>query len=225
MMRIQKINLLKNALNTWNIYLVSIFGATVAAVILKTLAENRFIGISIVVLLIAKYILNLDIDDQELYDQINRFFENHPVIKQIFQNRMGKIQDRLEKLKDIFPDKAETFDQVIDSIELILETLGLANKRPVISEPYPLNNENYVDRNLSKVYITVNDPEEDPFNIRIHGDNISEQLLTNQFNDTFSAPLDIPLPANKEIIWHVNASTTDGSKWTNATYKFTTFYE
>jgi hypothetical protein len=188
--------------------------------------KNDFEGLNIIILLISKYILHLeDISDQELLNQINLYLQDHPKIKDSIKTTLEKIQIKLADLKNKYPDKAENIDQIIDSIDVLLEDIGLKNKRPVVTEPYPAQEAVNIDCNLSKVFITVNDPEGDPFNVRIHGDYISQVLLTNQYNGTFNALVSTPLPAKTEIFWHVNVSSADASKWTNNTYMFTTFYE
>lgn len=221
----QKITNFKNLLNSWNLYFNPILGVTVALFLLKLMAKNGFTGINIVLLVFAKGFLHLDISEQRLRDEIKLFFNKHPIYRNVFNNSFNRWQDRLEKLKNIFPKLTETFDGIIEFIEIFRENWGFKNNRPIIIDYFPSDDAKNVDRNLSKVYVIVEDPEGDPFNIRIHGDYISEIDLTGQYNNTFSAPLITPLPANKEIVWYVNASTEDGVKWTNSTYKFTTFYE
>jgi hypothetical protein len=225
-MRAQRLKLIKDGLASWNLYLNSILGATAAALILKVMKENGFIGLNIAILLISKYILHLEnIDDEELINQINLYLEKHPKIKDYLETALETIQIKLAELKSKYPDKASDIDKTIDSIEMLLENLGLRNKRPVVTDPYPAKEAINIDCNLSKVFITINDPEGDPFNVRIHGNYISEVLLTNRYNSTFNAIVATPLPAKSEIFWHVNVSNIDGSKWINNTYMFTTFYE
>jgi hypothetical protein len=91
---------------------------------------------------------------------------------------------------------------------------------PTLSNEAPTNNTEGVSRNWAKVNITISDLDGDTLNWTIHGAHVTTSYGANAVNGTYRANLITPLPTNTWVYWYVNV--TDGSLWTNATYRFKT---
>jgi len=128
----------------------------------------------------------------------------------------------LNNRKQKSPNLENLLDKIIDSLERLLESIGLQNKRPVLSEETPKDGTEHLSINYPEVAITVNDSEGDPFDITIHGRYVNNLTLLNQKNDTFIATLKTPLPNLTEIKWNVNVSYAQ-NRWINETYTFSTW--
>lgn len=151
-----------------------------------------------------------------------QFLGKHPKLQNIVEKNLERTISFLEKIKVKRPKLAGTIDNLIDTIEKLRENLGLANKRPVISNEVPADKSKHLSTSYPEVAITVEDFEGDPFNITIHGQYVNNITLLNQHNNTFVATLITPLPNLTDIYWHVNVSYSD-NRWINATYKFSTW--
>ncbi|MCX6667536.1 MAG: PKD domain-containing protein [Euryarchaeota archaeon] len=156
-----------------------------------------------------------------LFKLMTNLLEKHPILQKIAKKTFEKFELSLEKLKDKHPKLEGTINKLIDTIHQMLQTLGLENRIPELSNEKPAEKSQLVNASLPKVSITVKDPEGDSFNISIHGDYVNNVFLTNQHNNTFNATLITPLPKETDIYWHVNVSDSQG-RWVNATYMFTT---
>lgn len=123
----------------------------------------------------------------------------------------------------------------VENTDILRERLGVENKRPVTSNPYPSNNSKFLDLNTSKVHITIVDPEGDNFNVRIFGEYINtttnhDVIYNGVTNGTFSASLITPLPKLKDdlkyIYWSVEVIDPDyPEEIVKKTYRFSTSYE
>ncbi len=153
---------------------------------------------------------------------LGKFLNKHPKLQNIVEKNLERTISFLEKIKVKRPKLAGTIDNLIDTIEKLSENLGLANKRPAISNEVPADKSKHLSTSYPEVAVTVEDPEGDPFNITIHGTYVNNITLLNQHNDTFIATLISPLPNLTDIYWYVNVSYS-GDKWINATYKFSTW--
>jgi hypothetical protein len=223
--REQNIKRVKDSIQSWKVNFNSLLGPLVAGLILSAWRFNRFTGTKIVVLLVLKYVFLLpNIDEDVLTQQVRAYLEDHKFIRGRVDFRLHKIVTTLEDLKVRFPDRNATIDKFIVFIETLLENLDLENKRPIISDPYPLDGAKYVDIDTEKVFITVEDPEGDPFNVTISGDYVNDITYTNVYNGSFNSTLITPLPLKEEIVWNVVVIDNNDKEISNF-YKFETHYE
>jgi len=156
------------------------------------------------------------------------------IIRIVYKDRLIFRNLNPEKFKKWFDKTEEIFEKLsLEDIalvfQLIEEEIGLDNSRPEITDPYPGDEERFVDLDTEKVFITVKDKEGDPFSVQIYDengyvDNISGYYPMGQHNDSFNATLSTPLPPNTEITWKVLIIDENDKKVT-AEYKFTTRYE
>ncbi|KAA0009153.1 MAG: PKD domain-containing protein [Thermoplasmata archaeon] len=225
-MREVRLRLIKSAFDTWNIYGTPLLGPAITMILLSMWKFNNFTGMKTAGLLLFKYLFGLDIDSDVVAKQVQEFFNEHPKIKEKLKTKLLEILDSLEKQRDAEEDpvKKEKIQDKIDNLYTILENLGMINCRPVISNPFPVDGSEYVDRNYPKVYVNISDKEGDKFDVFIYGNYVENKTLKNQSSGIFNASLITPLPAETEIVWHVEV--TDNLNRTVAkTYRFTTFWE
>ena len=196
--------------NTLKIYLAGPLGDIIGG-ILPNLPNFPLLKLFILTKLLK---LNINPTGTTILQQIGQFIQKHPALDNIVKKNLERIISLLEKRNPNSP--------LIDKIEQMLENLGMANKRPVLSNEIPADKTKYLSVDYPEVAITVKDPEGDPFNISIHGLYVNNISLTNQYNNTFTATLKTPLPNLTDIYWNVNVSYSQ-NKWINATYKFSTW--
>ena len=154
------------------------------------------------------------------------------IIKPILDRTGGELVDRLLVFLQEKCEVRPTFGMLvglllsfidIENLGVLREMLGLDNKRPEVSNPYPNLDQKYVPIDTEKVFITVTDPEGDPFNVTISGEYVNNVTYSSVYNGSFNATLITPLPANTDITWDV--LVTDGfDKEVTERYKFTTGY-
>ena len=171
--------------------------------------------------------IQLNIDNRDLgvvsiVDLLGQFLKKHPKLLDAVDSGLVGVQNVLEKNSGKLP--GEFVNNTVDSIELVREALGSANKRPTLSNPVPEDNTKNVNPNCPHVSINVEDYEGDPFNVTISGEYINNITFVNQYNGTFNATLNIPLPEITDIIWHVEVIDPRG-KVVQGEYKFKTFIE
>jgi hypothetical protein len=94
------------------------------------------------------------------------------------------------------------------------------NLPPVLINESPLNNTQNILIYQQAVSIFITDPENRPINWTIQGKHIQNTGLNYDTNGNKKATLTTPLPYNNTITWFVNV--TDGIKWTNKSFSFTT---
>ena len=224
-----KINTLKRTingfrLNVWH----TVLKASLAGPVGSLIYDNIFSKLPSWPLLKLAIILNLGTKwainpESSLTTQVlTQFLEKHPKIQNIVDKNLERALSALEKIKMKRPSLAGTINKLIDGIQNLRENIGLANKRPVISNEIPSQNSKYLSTDYPEVAVTVEDPEGDPFNVTIHGTYVNNITLLNQHNNTFIATLKTSLPNLTTIYWNVNVSYSD-NRWVNATYKFTTW--
>jgi PKD repeat protein len=153
---------------------------------------------------------------------IEELLQRHPALRKITESILQRIQSVFVKLKYKFPKLEGISDKIIDSIQQTLEKLGLDNKRPELSDPFPSDESKNIPRDCQYVSITVTDPEGDRFNVTISGDYVNDISYDNVTNGVFNATLITPLPPRTNINWHVKVVDLNG-KVVEVSYKFTTF--
>jgi len=196
-------------------------GAMVVAGLSKFFPEKP--KYPLLVLLIQLYLKlgwNIDLENIAIPEILQQFLLKHPKLLKIVNNSLIKMQDMLEENRGKLPD--DFINETIDAIEIIRETLGLANKRPIVSNPVPENGAKNINPECPRVIINVTDPEGDPFNVTISGKYVNNVTYTNQYNGTFNATLITPLPELTDITWHVEVVDPRG-KIVREDYNFTTF--
>lgn len=195
--------------NQWLLTLNPFLGPIIAALFLSMWKYNNFEGIKLITLFLLKFVFQLDMDDAFM-TQLKSFLENHPNVLKIMDTLLIKMQ-KIFKNQDI---------------EAIRESLGLANNRPKIFNPFPEDGAKNIPVGVPYVAINVSDLEGDPFNVTISGKYINGTNVTyfNVTNNTFIAPLITPLPEREEIFWNVEVVDPRG-KIVTGEYKFTTFVE
>ncbi len=216
--REQKQRWITSTLNKWLVFGKPLVGGIVAGTLLTMWRYNHLTGTKLITISTLTLLLQLDMGDA-LFIQFREFLNEHPRIKQSVDKRLVAMENRLDKSK-LLP--SNLVNKIRDSIQLLRENLGLANKRPVISNEVPSDESKHLSTSYPEVAVTVDDPEGDPFNVTIHGKYVNNITLLNQYNNTFVATLITPLPNLTDIYWHVNVSYSD-SRWVNATYKFSTW--
>jgi len=119
-------------------------------------------------------------------------------------------------------DESDSYGGTIYGIAL--GTWEPPNYLPDVFDEDPIDNNTDISIFYNQVSVNISDPEGDKFNVFIQGDFITDSILYDQTNGTFSAAVNYPLPLNKLITWHIaiqsNASTE--GKWTNHSFSFTT---
>jgi len=158
--------------------------------------------------------------NETMMDVGGQFFDKWEFLKPITKNLFDKFEAFLVKIGE--NDTAEEF-------QIIEEQLGLDNKRPELTNPFPEDEKTFVNLDTQKVYITVEDMEGNPFSVQIYDennivDNVSGYYPMGQLNGSFSANLNTPLPPNTEITWKVLV-IDENDKEVIGNYKFTTHYE
>ena len=205
--RNQMKNAVKGLLNQWLLVFRPFFGAAIAAGLLSLWRYDNFEGIKLITLLLLTFILQLDMSDALLTQSIE-YLDSHPFVANIL-DKILIFGGRILKGADI---------------DMIREMLGLTNKRPEISEPFPENNAKNIPVNCPYVAANVNDFENDTFNVSIYGDYVINATYNNQTNNTFIANLSNPLPEREDIYWYVEV-VDQNDKIVRKEYKFTTFVD
>jgi len=216
--RQQKQRLIKEGLKQWLVFGKPLLGATIAGLLVTKWRYNHLTGTKLITISALTLLLQLDMGDA-LFIQFREFLSEHPRIKKAVDKRLVNMLNRLSNSK-LLP--GDFVNKTIDSIDTLREKLGLANKRPVISNEVPTDKSKHLSTSYPEVAVTVEDPEGDPFNVTIHGKYVNNITLLNQYNNTFVATLINPLPNLTDIYWYVNVSYSD-NRWVNATYKFSTW--
>ena len=139
--------------------------------------------------------------------------EKYPKLRGLASNLLNKTKVMLEE---------KNLTSLLPYLQQLEKKWGLINLPPVISDELPENNSEMISTNLQHVTITVKDPEGDPFNISIHGIQVNNVSMVNQYNNTFTATLITPLPSLSDIYWHVDVYDSEG-RWINQTYHFKTW--
>jgi len=163
---------------------------------------------------------NINLENTAIPEILQQFLLKHPRLLKLVNNSLIKMEEFLEKNRGKLPD--EFINDTMDAIESIRETLGLENKRPIVSNPVPENGAKNIDPYCPRVVINVTDPEGDPFNVTISGKYVNNVTYNNQYSGTFNATLITPLPELTEITWHVKVIDPKG-KIIERDYNFTTF--
>jgi PKD repeat protein len=161
-------------------------------------------------------------NDGAIVGSLAKFLDKHSYISNFVESFFNKIISILNNRKQKSPNLEKIIDGVIQELEKLLESLGLQNKRPILSNESPEDGSRHLSTNYPEVAITVEDPENDTFNITIHGKYVNNITYHNQVNDTFIATLKTPLPNLTDIKWNVNVSYSQ-NKWINETYQFSTW--
>jgi len=155
--------------------------------------------------------------NETMMDVYGQFFDKYESLKPVAKNLFDKIQEVLIK-----NDRIGEAEQ----LQITEEQLGLDNKRPTISNPFPKLDDENIPRNCPYVSIKVNDAEGDKFNVTISGDYINtitfSDVTNNTFNATFNYPTPEGLPSREEINWNVTV-IDQNEKITQEEYKFKTF--
>jgi PKD repeat protein len=199
--------------NTKDMWLKQWSKMAFAGLVIGTVANlfqrgTNFPRAKIVALLLLQtgWLISWEGSDTTTFELYSEFLEKHPIRKKIVNTTLHGILSSLEKIKDNNPQLNETLDGIIDAVQGILEKLGMANNRPVIKDPFPENEKDWVPRDLPYVSVTVNDTEDDEFDIRIFGDNITDIDLSGQYSGSFTADLITPLPELERITWYVEVT-------------------
>lgn len=200
-------SLIKGTINQWLLVFNPFIGPLAAGLLLAMWKYNNFEGVKLVTLFLLQFIFQLDMDDAFMI-QFKAFLDNHPIALKI-------VDLLLIKMQQIFKNQ---------DIEAIRESLGLANNRPKIFNPFPEDETNNIPIDIPYVAINVSDLEGDPFNITISGEYVNNVTYTDVTNGTFIATLITPLPEREEIFWNVEVVDPRG-KIVTGEYKFTTFVE
>jgi len=210
--------------NLWHNTLKFAFGEPLGEIIYEDIFPI-FSGVpGLKSILILRLFLNWGLSP-EISDVTNvsaKFLEKHKIARNIVLRVFNSLIKHLNNRKQKSPNLENLLDKIIDSLERLLESIGLQNKRPVLSEETPKDGTEHLSINYPEVAITVNDSEGDPFDITIHGRYVNNLTLLNQKNDTFIATLKTPLPNLTEIKWNVNVSYAQ-NRWINETYTFSTW--
>lgn len=164
--------------------------------------------VKLAVMVLVELILQTSPDkysDETYVDVIERIvYKDRTVFKNInpekFKEWFDKIEELFEKL---------SIEDLAFILQILEEDIGLDNKRPVISNPFPEDGSNNVPINCPKVAITVEDPEGDLFNVTISGEYVQNITYELQSNGTFNATLD-PLPETSEVTWYVEVVDQNG---------------
>jgi hypothetical protein len=185
---------------------------------------------------LAKFILMILVDlvlqttpdeysDESYIDVINRIVYKERIFLKFINPALFKLL--FDLTERIF--LGVSMEKFALKLQLLEEEIGLDNKRPELSNPYPKNGETDVNLNTQKVFITVKDREGDPFSVQIfdesgYVDNISGYYPMGQHNGSFNATLINPLPPNTEISWKV-LIIDEFDKRVTGEYRFTSHYE
>ena len=158
----------------------------------------------------------------ETYNDVIERIVNKPRL--IFKHLPEKIKTLLDLAENILekfsesdwikqnmPRLSQKFSSLSFIFQIFEEDMGLDNKRPVISNPFPESYSNNVPTNCPHVSITVEDPEGDPFCVIISGEYVINKTKTyiNCTNNTFVASL-TSLPKTHDIGWNVEVVDQNG---------------
>lgn len=172
-------------------------------------------GTAVILLTILK--TKFDVGALDVWDKIpekmTEFYDSHPIAR----DKIKSIFDSLEYKLEVWG-----LDDLKNALQLNEEKFGLDNKRPVILNPFPEDEDKNIDRDCPYVSINVTDPEGDRFNITISGEYVNERFYDNVTSGIFNATLINPLPPVTEIKWHVKVVDLNG-KVVEKDYRFKTF--
>jgi len=200
-------NLFKSAKNQWLLVLNPLVGVLVSSVLLMMWKYNNFEGVKLITLFLLTFVFQLDVGEAFI-PQLKAYLDGHPAV-------LNLVDKLLISMQKIF---------VNQDIEAIREMLGLANNRPVISNPFPENGAKNIPIDCPYVAVNVSDLEGDSFNVTISGDYVNNMTYDNVTNGIYNATLITPLPDFTDITWKVEVIDQNG-KIVTSDFKFKTFVE